>query len=263
MQSLAARSSAASDTVTDGSRSRADVIFLRSFVSSLAHVAMNAAVSLSNSSRRRTTSMRLGKIVRRLHLDRQAEAIQQLRAQLAFLGIAGADQHEPRGMTDAQAFALDDVFAGCGDVEQQIDQMIFQQIGLIDVKKAAMRPGQQSRLERLLAARQRPFQIERADDAILGRAERQIDHRHRHLRRFQRALGRAGAALVAEFRRPVRIAIVAAADDDLHLRQQRRQRAHRRGLSGAAIAEGEHAADLGIDRRDQQRELHLVLADDG
>ena len=59
MQSLAARSSAMSDTVTDGRRSRADVIFLRSLASSLAHVAVNAALSLSKSSRRRTTSMRL------------------------------------------------------------------------------------------------------------------------------------------------------------------------------------------------------------
>ena len=39
MQSFAARSRAASDTVTDANRSRADVIFLRSFVSSFAHFA--------------------------------------------------------------------------------------------------------------------------------------------------------------------------------------------------------------------------------
>ena len=166
-------------------------------------------------------------------------------------------------MPDTQAFALDDVFAGRRDIEQKIDQMIFQQVGFIDVKEPAMRAGQQSRLECLLAARQRPFQIERADNAVLGRAERQVDDRHRHLRGFQCALGSTGTALVAEFRRPVWIAIVTAAGYDLHLGQQRRQRAHRRGFSRAAIAKGQHAADLGIDRGDQQRELHLVLADDG
>ena len=202
-------------------------------------------------------------VVGRLHFDRHAEPIQQLRAQLAFFGIAGTDQHEPRRMTDAQSFALDDVFAGCGDIEQQIDQMIFQQIGFIDVEKPAMRAGQQSRLECLFAARQRAFQVERADDAIFRGAERQIDHRHRHLRRFQRALGGAGTAIVAKLGRVVRIAIIAAPDHDLHFRQQTRKRAHRGGFSGAAIAERQHAADLGIDRCDQQRELHLVLADDG
>ena len=40
---------------------------------------------------------------------------------------------------------------------------------------------QQPGLERLLAARQGAFEVERADHAILGDAERQIDHRHRQL----------------------------------------------------------------------------------
>ena len=33
---------------------------------------------------------------RRTHLDRQAEPVQQLRPQLAFLGVPGADKHEAR-----------------------------------------------------------------------------------------------------------------------------------------------------------------------
>ena len=35
------------------------------------------------------------------------------------------------------------------------------------------------------------------------------------------------------------------------------------GLAGAPVAEDQHAADTRIDRRDQDRELHFVLADDG
>ncbi len=165
-------------------------------------------------------------------------------------------------MPDAQPFALDDVFAGCGHIEQKIHQMILQQIGFIDVQEPAMRPRQQSGLKGLFPARQCPFQIERADDAVFGGAERQVDDGNRHLRGFQGALARASTALVAEFSRPVRIAIIAATGDDFHLGQQRRQRAHRRGLSRAAIAKRKHAADLGVDRRDQQRKLHFVLADD-
>jgi len=121
---------------------------------------------------------------------------------------------------------------------------------------------QQSRLECLLAARQRAFQIERADNAIFGGAERQIDHRHRNLNRFQSTFGGAGAALVAIFGLVVGIAIVTTTDHDLHLRQQGRQRPYRRGFAGPTIAKRQHAPDLGIDRRDQQREFHFVLADD-
>ena len=93
----------------------------------------------------------LRQVVRRPHFDRQAEPVEQLRPQLALFGVAAADQHEPRGMPDAQTFALDDILAGGGDIEQQIDQMILQQIGFVDVQEAAMRPRQQARLERLFA----------------------------------------------------------------------------------------------------------------
>ena len=126
-----------------------------------------------------------------------------------------------------------------------------------------MRTGQQSRLERLLPVRQCPFQIKRANDAILGGTERQIDHRHRYLSGLQCAFGRAGATFVAEFRRPIRISIISASDDNFHLWQSCREGAHCRRFSRASIAEGKHGADLGIDRCDQQCELHLVLADDG
>jgi hypothetical protein len=44
--------------------------------------------------------------------------------------------------------------------------------------------------------------------------------------------------------------------------QQGRQGAHGRGLAGAPVAEHHHAAHAGIGGRDQQGQLHLVLADD-
>jgi hypothetical protein len=115
------------------------------------------------------------------HLDRQAEPVQKLRAQFALFGVAGAHQHEARGMADRQPLALDDVLARLRHVEQQIDEVILQQVDLVDIEIAAIGPRQQARLERLFALGQGAFDIQRADDAVLGRAERQVDHRGRFL----------------------------------------------------------------------------------
>ena len=90
---------------------------------------------------------------------------------LADLGEGCQRKHPPvpgaRRGASPRVTGLTDVFAGRRNIEQKIDQMIFKQVGFIDVKEPAMRAGQQSRLECLLAARQRPFQIERADNAVL------------------------------------------------------------------------------------------------
>jgi len=83
-------------------------------------------------------------ILRRADLDRQAEAIEQLRPQFALFRIAAAHQHEARGMAHAEAFALDHVLAAGGDIDQQIDQMVFEQIDLVDIQEAAVGARQQA-----------------------------------------------------------------------------------------------------------------------
>ena len=55
--------------------------------------------------------------------------------------------------------------------------MILQKIDFVYVEKSTVGLREEARLERLLAARQRPFEIERADDAVLRRAERKINQR--------------------------------------------------------------------------------------
>ena len=45
------------------------------------------------------------------------KAIEQLRPEVALFGIAAADEHEPGGMPDADALALDDILAGGGDAQ--------------------------------------------------------------------------------------------------------------------------------------------------
>ena len=83
-------------------------------------------------------------VLRRSHLDRQAEAVQQLRAQFTFFRVATADQDKSGRVANAQTFTLHQVFTGGGNVNQQIDQRVVQQIHLVDVQKPPVGLGQQA-----------------------------------------------------------------------------------------------------------------------
>ena len=74
--------------------------------------------------------------------------------------------------------ALDARDAGSGGVEQRIDEVVGQQVDLVDVEDALVRAREQARLERLLAL-QRATEVERADEPVEARAERQLDERRR------------------------------------------------------------------------------------
>ena len=101
-----------------------------------------------------------------------------MRAQFAFFRVATAHQHKARGVAHAQAFTLDQVFAGRSHVDEQIDQVVFEQVDLVDVQKAPVRLGQQSRRKRFDALRQGLLQVERTDHPVFGRAQGQVDHGH-------------------------------------------------------------------------------------
>jgi len=62
--------------------------------------------------------------------------------------------------------------------------MILKKIRFVDIEEAAIGLCQKPRLENLLSKGQRALEIERADDAVLGRAQRQIDDGNRPPRRF-------------------------------------------------------------------------------
>ena len=83
--------------------------------------------------------------------------------------------------------------------------------------------GEQAGLERGRALGERAVEVERAEHAVRGRADRQLDER---------------------------------AD------QQRREPAHRGRLGRAALAAHEHAADRRVDRARQQRLAQVLLADE-
>ena len=78
-------------------------------------------------------------------------------------------------MGDGHALALDDVDAERRRIEEHVRQVVVEQVDLVDVEDPAVRLCQQARLERLLAGGQRPGDVDRAGDAILGGVQGQVD----------------------------------------------------------------------------------------
>ena len=102
----------------------------------------------------------------RRDVDGEAEAIEQLRAQLALLRVHRPDEHEPGRVLVADAFALDAVDAGRGHVEQHVDEMVGEEVDLVDVEHAAVGGGQHTGFEAPLprpAARRRDRACRRPD----------------------------------------------------------------------------------------------------
>ena len=129
------------------------------------------------------------RLARRGDLDGEPEAVEQLRAQLALLGVHRADQQEPGRVAYRDALAFDVAGAERGRVEQQVDEVVVQQVDLVDVEHAAVGGREQTRLEGLHALGQRPLDVERADEPVLGGTDRQLDQPGRSL-----SGGRAGSA---------------------------------------------------------------------
>ena len=195
-------------------------------------------------------------------LDRQPEAIEELRPEFALFGVAAADEDETGRMAKAQAFPLDDILARSRHIEQQVDDMVLEEIDFVDVEKSAVGAGQETRLESGFAGHQGAFEVECTGDAIFRGTERQVDHGNGAPALLQWA-GQAGfAAFVAARVAIRRIATVAATIDDDDLRQDGGESPDGGRLARAAVAQHQNAADTRIDRRHRQRQLHLVLADD-
>ena len=186
-----------------------------------------------------------------------------MRPQLALLGIHGPDEDEARGVAERNAFALDDVDAHRGCVEEDVNQVVVEQVDLVDVEDVAVRLGQHAGLKAPGACAQRGFQVDRADDAILGCVDGQLDHPHAApVVRQDTGRPQPAAAVGAQGIHVGRVAAEVAAFDDVVLRQQPGQRAHGGRLAGPLLAPNEHAADHRVDGVQDQGELHLVLSDD-
>ena len=200
-----------------------------------------------------------GGVLDAVDLDVEADAVGELRAQVALLGVHRPDQHEARRMRDRDALALDRVDAHRGCIEQDVGEVVVQQVDLVDVEDSAIGCRQEPGLERHRALAQRARHVDRARDAILSGVQGEIDDPPRTARDGQVAAARAHGALPRRRRRGTR---EGTAGHDLDLSQQRGQATHRRRLGRAARPLDEHPADRRRDGRQQERLLEALLLDD-
>ncbi len=177
------------------------------------------------------------------HLDGQAEPVEQLRAQLALLGVHRADEDEAGRVAERDAVALDGHAAGGRRVEQQVDQVVVQQVDLVDVQHAAVRTGEQPGLELHRTGGQRLLQVQRAEEPVLGRADGKLDQPDRTAD-CGRGVAKSPSGELAdasrgsmEYRSPSYTSI-----HGRHLGEA----AHGGRLGGALLAAHEDAADLGL-----------------
>ena len=192
------------------------------------------------------------------HLDGQTETVEQLRAQLTLLRVHRADKGHAGGVRNRNPIALNGVAAHRGGVEEEVDEVVVQQVDLVDVQQAAMRLRQQAGLEAGLTGRERLAQIERADHAVLGRADREFDQSRRAHPGGCVVVRAVGAVLVA-----ARVAAETAALDHLDVRQHLGEGAHHGRLRGALLAAHQHTTDLGRDGGEHESKRHVVGTDDG
>ena len=194
-------------------------------------------------------------------VDAEAEAIEELGAELPLLGIHGPDQDESGGMDHRHALALDDVDAHRGRIEENVHQVIVEEVDLVDVEDVAVGVSEDTRLEAALPLLDGALDVESAHDPVLGRVDGELDHPHRAADPEEVLPGKlAGAALVAEQVSTPRAAGEAAALDHLDLREQPGESAHGGGLGGAALAPDQNATDGRVDGVEDERRLHRLLA---
>ena len=144
----------------------------------------------------------------------QSETVEKLWSKFAFFRISRTDQHKARRMLDRNTFTLNFIDSGDRNVEQQIDEMIFEQVYFVDVQKTAIRARKQSGIESFATGRQRALDIDGPAHSILSCSQRKLDNRHRHL--FRSDL--RSAALIAQL--AFRITVIRTAGNDVDLRQQ-------------------------------------------
>jgi hypothetical protein len=139
--------------------------------------------------------------------DLQPEPIQELGPQLALFRISRSDKHKPGRMPEGDALALNDVFSGRRNVKQDIDQVVFEEVHLVDIEKTPVRLRQQTRLERLLPFLQSILNTDRAAEPILRRPEWQRHYRRGFPLKSQSSTGSVQLkALIAQGADIVRIA---------------------------------------------------------
>ena len=195
------------------------------------------------------------------YLHGQPEPVQQLRTELAFLRVHGADQQEPRGVPDRDALALHVVHAQRGRVEQQVDQVVVEQVDLVHVEHPAVRGGQQPGLEGGRARGQHALDVQRTGQPVFGGAHRELGQRDQAELRGRRVSVAVGTGRARRVGRRW-IAGIRAAGDHRHRGQQRGQPADHGRLRGALLTPDQDPADGRRHRVEEQRQLQVRHPDD-
>ena len=102
-----------------------------------------------------------------LDVDAKPETVEELRAQLALLGVHRPYEDEARRMGERDTLSLDYVHAHGGGVEQDVHQVVVQEVHLIDVQNVAVRLGEDARLEAPGAGAQRGFDVDGPNHPVL------------------------------------------------------------------------------------------------
>ena len=181
-----------------------------------------------------------GGILAGRYLNGQPEPVEELRAQLAFFRIHGANEEETRRVADRDAFALDVVDAQGRGVEQQVHQVVMEQVDLVDVQHPAVGRGEQAGRERGRARGQHALDVERAGQAVLGSAHGQFGQGDGAEFRDRAGIMRSGGTRGVGGRG---VASKGTPGDHRHRRQQRGQAADHGRLGGALLAADQDPAD--------------------
>ena len=179
---------------------------------------------------------------------------EELRAQLSLLRIHRPDEHESGRVLDRHPVALDGRTALGGGVEQQVDQLVVLKVDLVDVEDPAVRAREESGFVLDLPVGEGPLEVQGAEHAVFGGADRQFDQAdgagdrlgiaEGPVRRCRRGIGRVDRETVGR--------------KDIDGWEHRGQRPDRRRLGGALLPADEDATDLRGDGREDQRETHVV-----
>ena len=196
-----------------------------------------------------------------VHFHRQAETIQQLRTQVAFLRVHRPHQHKLGGVAHRNALPLHIVAAHGGGVQQHIHQMVVEQVHFVNVQDAPVGAGDEARFKVPGAGFDGLLNVQRAHQPVLGGAHGQVHDTHLPRRRDVAPAGRP--APVANLLGISRRAAVRAARHYRHFGQQRRQRPDGGAFRRPLLAPHQHAADARVDGVEQQRPLHRRLAHNG
>ena len=196
-----------------------------------------------------------------IDFDGEAEAVEQLRAQVSLLRVHRAHQHELGVVADGDALPLHVVAAHGGGVQQHVHQMVVEEVHLVDVQDPPVGGGDQTRFKVLLARLDGLLNIQGTHQAVFGSPNGQVND-------ADLAVGRGACpagllAPLAYFLRRARFAAVGTTRNHRNLGQQGGEGTHGGALGGAFLAPHQHAADPGVDGVEQQRAFHRRLADDG